>query len=310
MKVLVTCPPMLGMMSELTKKFSDKGVEVHCPDIVQTMTEDELVDLVPQYDGWIIGDDPATRSVFEAGVKGRLKAAVKWGIGVDNVDFAVAKELGIPIINTPDMFGAEVADVAMCYVTGLARHLFSIDAEVKNGNWPKPRGISLSGKKVGLVGFGDIGKNSAKRMLSADMKVIAYDPEFKPAEGLESVEQAEWPDRIGECDFIVFTCSLNNKNYHMFNPDVLALLKKGVRVVNVARGPLIDETALLKGLETGVIHSAALDVMEEEPLPAESSLRKYSKCIFGSHNGSNTAEAVLATSERAIAILFDFLKIK
>lgn len=310
MKVLVTCPPMLGMMSELTKKFSDKGVEVHCPDVVQIMMEDELIKLVPQFDGWIIGDDPATRDVFEAGAAGQLKAAVKWGIGVDNVDFVAAKELGIPIINTPDMFGAEVADVGMCYVTGLARHLFEIDTEVKNGNWPKPRGISLSGKKVGLVGFGDIGKNSAKRMLSADMGVIAYDPAFKPAEGLESVEQAEWPDRIGECDFIVFTCALTDSNRHMFNQDILSQVKDGVRVVNVARGPLISESTLIVGLESGKIHSVALDVMEEEPLPMGSRLREFVSCIFGSHNASNTSDAVRATSEKAIGLLFGFLGVK
>lgn len=301
---------MLGMMSELTKKFSDKGVEVHCPDVVQTMTEDELIELVPQFDGWIIGDDPATRSVFEAGVKGQLKAAVKWGIGVDNVDFTAAKEFGIPITNTPGMFGAEVADVAMCYVVGLARELFWINDEVKRGEWPKPCGISLKSKTIGLIGFGDIGGNVAKRSIASDMKVIAYDPAFEEDRDLPTVECAAWPERTNECDFLVFTCSLNEKNYHMFNSDVLAQLKQNVRIVNVARGPLIDESALLKGLNTGVIHSVALDVMENEPLSPESPLRKYPKCIFGSHNGSNTAEAVLATSERAISILFDYLKIK
>ena len=114
MKILVTCPPMLGMMEELRHYFQQKNVDVHCPDVVQTLSEDELCTLVPEYDGWIIGDDPATRRVFEAGRLGKLKAAVKWGIGVDNVDFQACEELGIPITNTPMMFGREVADVAMC----------------------------------------------------------------------------------------------------------------------------------------------------------------------------------------------------
>ena len=126
-KILVTCPPMLRMIDEFRPIFAKAGVEITTPDVVQTLTVPELKELVPQHDGWIIGDDPATREVFEAGKQGRLRAAVKWGIGVDNVDFAACKDLGIPIINTPNMFGAEVADVAMCYVLALARETFLID---------------------------------------------------------------------------------------------------------------------------------------------------------------------------------------
>ena len=301
---------MLGKMDELQEVFSSKGVEVFCPNVVQTLTVEELIDLVPQYDGWIIGDDPATRAVFESGKKGSLKAAVKWGIGVDNVDFAAAKELDIPIINTPDMFGAEVADVGMCYVIGLARELFSINDDVKNGRWPKPCGISLKGRTVGLIGFGDIGRNVAKRVIASDMKVIAYDPAYRMVEELNSVQSAEWPNRIGECDFIVFTCSLNKKNRHMFNKEVLPLLKRDVRIVNVARGSLINEEALLEGIESGVINSVALDVFEVEPLPIYSALRNHKRCIFGSHNGSNTSDAVIATSNKAICKLFDFLGVQ
>jgi D-3-phosphoglycerate dehydrogenase len=301
---------MLGMMSEFEKIFSDRNVEVHCPDVVQTLSEEELISLVPKFDGWIIGDDPATRSVFEAGSAGKLKAAVKWGIGVDNVDFTAAKDLDIPIINTPDMFGAEVADVAMCYVTGLARHLFDIDADVKKGDWPKPRGISLSNKTVALIGFGDIGKNTAQRMLAAQMQVIAYDPVFTSSVGLESVENVEWPSRLDECDFIVFTCSLTESNHHMFNEDILGKIKSGVRIVNVARGPLISDEALINGMEIGKIHSVALDVVENEPLPKDSRLREFDHCIFGSHNASNTSDAVSATSKKAINILFEFLGVK
>lgn len=297
---------MLGMMNELKHFFEKKGVEVFCPKVVQTMSEQELIGLVPQFDGWIIGDDPATRSVFQAGKAGSLKAAVKWGIGVDNVDFAAAKEFAIPITNTPDMFGREVADVAMSYVIALARETFMIDRAVRAGGWPKPRGISVQEKTLGLVGFGDIGRNVAKRALASEMSVIAYDPAFTPVEGLP-VERAEWPTRIDECDFIVMTCSLNAGNRHMLNADVLAKVKDGVRVVNVARGPLIDEKMLIAALESGKVHSVALDVFENEPLPMDSPLRRLERCVFGSHNGSNTSDAVWKTSVRAARLMFDFL---
>jgi D-3-phosphoglycerate dehydrogenase len=301
---------MVGMMDDLRCLFDDKGVDVHCPNIVQTMSEPELIELVPRFDGWIIGDDPATRAVFEAGLAGGLRAAVKWGIGVDNVDLGAAKELGIPVTNTPNMFGREVADVAMAYVTLLARRLHEIDRAVWDGAWVKPRGSSLTEKTMGLIGFGDIGSNVAKRALAAEMRVIAYDPAYRNRSGLEAVQPADWPTRIVECDFLVFTCSLHEANRHMLNADTLALARDGVRVVNVARGPLIDEAALLEALDTGKVTSAALDVFEVEPLPADSGLRNHRQCVFGSHNGSNTSEAVRATSVRAVEALFSALGIR
>lgn len=298
---------MLGMMSELGAVISATGWDVHCPKVVQTLSEDELVNMLPNFDGWIIGDDPASRRVFEAGKKGSLKAAVKWGVGVDNVDFEAARELGIPITNTPGMFGREVADIAISYITALARDTFVIDRQVRQNQWFKPRGISLKGKTAALVGFGDVGRQTAKRMLAAEMKVIAYDPAFQSVPEMTKVESCPWPERLNECDFIVFTCILTASNRHMLNTNTLARAKNGVRVVNVARGPLIDTDALIAGLESEKIHSAALDVVEIEPLPADSKLRQFERCIFGSHNASNTAEAVRATSERAVQILTDFL---
>lgn len=308
LKVLVTCPPMLGMVNEFIPQAAAQGFELVPAQVTQTLSEDELCALLPGFDGWIIGDDPATRRVFEAGQAGRLKAAVKWGIGVDNVDFAACQALGIPIINTPQMFGGEVADVALGYTIGLARQLFQIDRGVRAGGWPKPAGISLAGKTVGLVGFGDIGRSLAKRLLACEMNVIAYDPGQPGDGGLAGVQRAAWPQRVGECDFLAFTCALNAHNRHMLNADVLAQAKPGVRVVNVARGPLIDEAALVAALQSGQVSAAALDVFECEPLPADSPLRQMPQCIFGSHNGSNTQDAVRRASVEAMARLFKFLR--
>lgn len=307
MKVLVTCPPMLGMKDQFIPLFEASGVEVFCPDVVQTLSVEELIDLVPNFDGWIIGDDPATREVFEAGQKGKLKAAVKWGIGVDNVDLSACSDLGIPIINTPNMFGAEVADVAMGYVIGLARETFYIDRLVRKGQWPKNRGISLHAKTVGLIGYGDIGRNTEVRAAAAGMSVVIYDPACTSLDSESGSSLASWPERVNECDFLIFTCSLNPANQHMLNADTLSQCKPGVRVVNVARGPLIDESALLDGLQSGQVHSAALDVYEEEPLSNNSILRDYPLCILGSHNSSNSTDAVIRTNNRAISELLNFL---
>lgn len=309
MKILVTCPPMLGMKEQFIPLLEQYGCEVHCPEFTQVMAEEELIKILPNYDGWIIGDDPATRAVFESGVKGKFKAVMKWGIGTDNVDFTACKDLNIPISNTPDMFGGEVADVGVGYLIALARETFFIDREIRKGNWPKNRGISISGKTVGLVGYGDIGKSAASRLVALGMNVIAYDP-GKKAIVDAGVTLAQWPETIEKCDFILFTCSLNAKNKHMLNADVLAKCKDKVRVVNVARGPLIDEQALCDALKIHKVHSAALDVFEIEPLPMNSYLREHPLCIFGSHNGSNTTDAVEKTNVVAIEKLMGFLNAK
>ncbi len=310
LKILLTCPPMAGMIDEFRPVFEDKGVEITIPKLEQTLSERELVNCLPEYDGWIIGDDLASRDVFLSGKSGNLKAAVKWGIGIDNIDFEAAKEFGIAITNTPGMFGAEVADLAMGYVIALARETFLIDRGVRNGHWPKPRGISLKGKTVGLIGYGDIGQQTAKRLLASDMMVIVYDPVYSDLTHSTKAQLSVWPQNLGKCDFLVFTCALNGQNRHMLNEKTLDACKQGVRIVNLARGPLFDEAALLIALENGRVHSTALDVMENEPLPMNSSLRGFERCIFGSHNASNTKEAVRATSLRVIDILFDFLDIE
>jgi D-3-phosphoglycerate dehydrogenase len=308
MKVLVTCPPMLGMFSEFIEPAKALGIELVAAKTTQVLSVEELIELVPLYDGWIIGDDPATKQVFEAGLTGKLKAAVKWGIGVDNVDFAACKELNIPIINTPNMFGGEVADVALAFLLGLARETYFIDREIRNNcGWPKPAGMSVAGKKVGVVGFGDIGKSTVKRLSGFDVNVTVYDPGVEGEQGFSFVQRKSFPDGLEELDFLIFTCALNKHNFHMLNADTLSKLKPGAKVINVARGPLIDEQALIAALQSGHISAAALDVFEEEPLAADSPLRVMPQCIFGSHNGSNTKEGVRRATIEAMTKIAGFL---
>ncbi|MDB2504037.1 phosphoglycerate dehydrogenase [Gammaproteobacteria bacterium] len=306
LKVLVTCPPMLRQIDKFREAFSSIGIEITAPNLLQTLTVKQLLDLVPKHDGWIIGDDPATAEVFEAGKSGRLKAAVKWGIGVDNIDFFACERLGIPIANTPGMFGAEVADLAMCYILGLARDVFLIDREVRQGGWPKPAGISLAGKTLGIVGLGDIGRNIAKRAYAHDLNIGGWDPYATSLPDYITLHN-EWPSGVNACDFIVFACALTSKNHYMFDEKILAYLKPGVRVVNVSRGPLIKESALLKGLANGSITSAALDVFEVEPLVEKHKILDHPRCILGSHNGSNTIDAVIRASNEAIKLLHEML---
>lgn len=306
-RVLLTCPPMIGIADEMRPVFRARGAELVIPNFVQIVPEDDLVRLVPDFDGWIIGDDPATARVFEAGCAGRLRACVKWGVGVDNVDFEAAHRLKLPVTNTPAAFGAEVADIAMHYVTGLARETWVIDRGVRAGEWPKPRGISLAGRTAVLVGMGDIGRQTAMRLMATGLRVVAIDPVLDPNDMSKGVEIGAWPNALGSADFAIFTCPLTSATHHMLNDAALNLARPGLRVVNVARGPVIDEAALIRGLFDGRIHSAALDVFEIEPLPSDSPLRDHPRCIFGSHNASNTEDAVRRVSARATDLLFEAL---
>ena len=309
MKILITCPPMLKGIKEFRPLFEEKGAELICPEVVQTLSEDELINIVPNADGWIIGDDPATARVFAEGKKGRLKAAVKWGVGVDNVDFNAALSLEIPISNTPAMFGEEVSDVAMAYLLSLARHIHVIDRKVKSGIWHKPPGISLAGRKAALIGFGNIGKATAMKLRAFGLRTYVYDPFAIPADEERKHFTFDTLERVvADAKFLIVTCALTPVNRHLVNEDVLNQLATGAYVISVSRGPIVKEAALVKAMESGQVAGAGLDVFEIEPLPADNPLRNFENVIFGSHNGSNTIDAVRRASLKAIEILFTYLK--
>jgi D-3-phosphoglycerate dehydrogenase len=206
------------------------------------------------------------------------------------------------------MFGNEVADIALGYIIALARETFSIHIGVTNGEWPKFQGISLSQKNVALIGLGDIGSQIARRLKVLGMDITAYDPYAKtPDDLVKCLIRKDWPENIEQADFIVLSCSLNSSNKYMLNEKIFNKLKTGVRIVNVGRGPLINQYDLENALKQDIVHSVALDVFEVEPLPKDSYLRLHPKCIFGSHNASNTKDAVIKTSELAIKKIQGYL---
>ena len=150
--------------------------------------------------------------------------------------------------------------------------------------------------------MGDIGQHTIARMRALGMQVEAYDPSVDGEAGFDGLERTVWPEAVEDLDFLVFTCALNQHNHRMLDADVLARCKKGVRVVNVARGPLIDEAALVAALQSGHVFSAALDVFEIEELPADSPLREIERCIYG----SNTIDGVIRASHTTIDRLAGF----
>lgn len=303
-RIVITCVQMQECFDLFRDTFVQHGVEVALPPLLsQQFTEAELTDLLRGMDGIIAGDDPLSRPVIFAA--DRLRVIAKWGIGTDGIDFAAATERGIKVSNTPSVFGDAVADVAMGYVLILARQLHRIHASILDGQWLKHRGEVLAGQTLGTAGFGDIGRSVAARAHGFGMNVIAHDIAAGATDaaarlGVELVGQAELFVRSA---YLVLCAPLTPETRHMINRDTLALMSSGSYVVNVSRGSLVDEVALVEALDSGQIAAAGLDVFEEEPLPAGSPLRRFPQCVFGSHNGSNTRLAAERASEKAVANL-------
>jgi D-3-phosphoglycerate dehydrogenase len=305
-KILVSCPPMIKQKESFNDRFSEFNLTPTYADIVQQFTESELLKIIQDFDGWIVGDDPCTRQVLEHGSKGKLKAIVKWGVGIDNVDFQACKDLGIPAINTPGMFGSEVADMAIGYLINLTRKIVQVHNGVKNGEWIKPIGTSLSGKNVGIVGFGDIGKNIAKRMEVIGLNVFVYDPYAQKIDS--NYTHLVWPDNVQNLDVLILACALNEENKYLIRKQVIDNFKNDIYLVNVSRGKLINQLDLVKALSDGKFAGVALDVYEDEPITLTNQLHEFDRVIFGTHNGSNTSEAVHRTSLLAIEEMRRFLK--
>ena len=303
-KILLTCPPMIGLIDSLSPYINEYGFDIHVPEFRQVVPEQELISMVPQFDGWIIGDDPATAAVFEAGISGRLRAAVKWGVGTDNVDFETCKRLGIPITNTPGVFGNEVADVALGYLLMLTRRLHEIDAGVRDGRWPKPPGMTLVGRRMTIVGFGDIGRNIAKRANAFGINCDFYDPY---AEENSDAVRVDWPNGVSQSDFLVVSCKLTPETRGVVSREVLSRLPDSSFVINVSRGPVVDEAALIDAIAKRDVAGAGLDVFDVEPLASDNPLRELPSVILGTHNSSNTVEAVTRVSRMAIEKMSEFL---
>jgi D-3-phosphoglycerate dehydrogenase len=239
----------------------------------------------------------------------RLRVVGRAGVGVDNVDLAAATQKGIVVMNTPGGNAVSVAEHTVALLLGLARRVPQADASMKRGEWEKKKfqGIELRGKTLGLVGLGQIGSYVARLARVLEMEVIAYDPYVAAvlAEDLE-VKLAPFEEVLKTADFISLHASATPETHHLINAQALALAQPGVRIVNCARGELIDEAALLAALESGVVAGAALDVFESEP-PKNSKLLGHPNVIATPHIAGSTEEAQEIVGIRIAEQVRDYL---
>lgn len=306
-RVLITCRQMQNCIEEFRPRLDERRLDLVLPEIVQQPSEEDLIEIIGDFDGMIAGDDPLSARVLEHAK--RMRIISKWGVGIDGIDLDAARSLGIPVVNTPGVFGGEVADIALGYVVMLARQLHRIDASVKAGGWFKHEGRSLADKVLGIAGFGSIGRAVGTRGKGFGMRVIAHDvaDTARVVADEMGVEMLGRDELFQQSDFLVLCSPLTPETRHTVNERTLALMRHGSYLVNVGRGPLVEEISLVQALESGQVAAAALDVFEEEPLPAASGLRRFDQCVFGSHNASNTREGVLRTSARAVENLMNGL---
>jgi D-3-phosphoglycerate dehydrogenase len=283
------------------------GVEL---DERHGLTGDALKEAVRAADGLIVRSGTrVTAELLED--PGKLRAIVRAGVGVDNIDVAAATRKGILVMNTPGGNTVSTAEHTITLLMSLARGLPAADASLHAGKWERGKfvGTQLAGKTLGVIGLGRIGREVARRAAGLDMKVVGYDPFLAPAAasqmGLEAATGLD--DLLPRCDFLTVHTPLTDETRDLINAARLAQLPKGARVLNCARGGIINEAALADALNSGHVAGAALDVFVEEPPPADHPLLKLPNVVVTPHLGASTVEAQVSVAKEAAQLLIDYL---
>ena len=285
--------------------FRARGVEV---DERPGLSKEELKAIIGGYDGLAIRSATKVTADLLAAAP-RLKVVGRAGIGVDNVDIPAATARGVVVMNTPFGNSITTAEHAIALMFALARELPQADASTQAGKWEKNRfmGVELTSKTLGLIGCGNIGSIVADRALGLRMKVIAYDPFLTPERALDlGVEKVELDQLLARADFITLHTPLTEQTRNILSAENLAKAKPGVRIVNCARGGLIDEAALKSALESGHVAGAALDVFVEEPAK-DNPLFGAPNLVATPHLGASTTEAQVNVAIQVAEQMADFL---
>lgn len=285
--------------------FEERGCDV---DVITGQTPEELLKIIGEYHGLAIrSSTTVTPEILDAATN--LKVIGRAGIGVDNVDIPYASGKGVVVMNTPFGNSITTAEHAIAMIFALARQIPEADASTQAGEWAKSRfmGVEVTGKTLGLIGAGNIGSIVATRALGLRMKVVAYDPFLTEERAVEQgIEKVDLDGLLARADFISLHTPLTDQTRNILSAENLAKTKEGVRIVNCARGGLIDEAALKEGLESGRIAGAALDVFAKEPAK-ENPLFGTKNFICTPHLGASTGEAQVNVALQVAEQLSDYL---
>ena len=277
-------------------------------DVRPTQPREELMRILPAYHG--LGVRSATKvdaDLLQAATN--LKLVVRGGVGVDNIDVAKASELGIAVANTPGANTIATTELTFALMLALCRHIVPSMQSLTRGEWKRSqfRGVELFGKTLGILGFGRIGREVAKRAQALGMRVLAFDPYIDESVFVRAgVERSSMEALLAGADFLTLHLPLTPETKYLINRERIAHMKDGVRIVNTARGALLDAAAVAEALDSGKIAGVAVDVYEVEPPPADHPLVGHPKVVCVPHLGANTFEAQSRVAEELAQVFVDF----
>lgn len=309
-QVLFTAPYMIPFADRFKPVFDKYNLELIIPNVQERMEEVDLMKYAGQFDGAICGDDRYTARVIEA-CSPRLKVISKWGTGIDSIDAEACSRHSIKIGRTLNAFTTPVADTVLGYMLAFARRQPWMNDEMKSGKWEKLPGRTLSECTLGVVGVGNIGKAVTRRARAFGMQVygtdiVDIDHVFVSETG---IEMTTLNSLLTNSDFVSINCDLNPTSQHLMNTDAFALMKPSTILINTARGPIVEERALIDALQSKRLAGAALDVFEFEPLPLDSPLMKMDNVLLAPHNSNSSPTAWERVHWNTIKNLLDGLGI-
>src|SRR5437867_11972009 len=289
-------PPKVLIADSISQRGVDELTRDNALEVTAKtgLSERELVEVIPPFSALIVRSQTRiTADILNAGTK--LRVVGRAGVGVDNVDVETATRRGVVVLNAPGGNTVSTAEHAFSLLLAVARKIAQADANVRARNWDKKHfeGVELYNKTLGIIGMGRIGSELSRRAIAFGMRVIAYDPYLSAsrARGLQVELADDLDDLLTSADFISLHTPLTAETRHILDAPRLRKTKRGVRIINCARGGLIDEAALVQALQDGHVAGAALDVFEVEPLPSDSSLRSAPNLVLTPHLGASTVEA-------------------
>ena len=308
--ILFTAPYMIPFVDRFRPVFEKYGIELIVPDVQERMEEADLLNYAGQFAGAICGDDRYTARVIEA-CSPRLKVISKWGTGIDSIDAEACSRYGIRIGRTPNAFTTPVSDSVLAYMLAFARRQPWMDKEMKSGKWEKIPGRALSECTLGIVGVGNIGRAVTRRARAFGMKVygtdiVDIDHVFVSETG---IQMTDLHSLLSNSDFVSINCDLNPTSHHLMNAKTFSLMKPTAVLINTARGPIVEEGALIEALQAKRLAGAALDVFEVEPLPLDSPLMKMDNVMLAPHNTNSSPAAWERVHWNTIKNLLDGLGI-
>ena len=259
--------------------------------VAKGLSEAQLIDLIPDYEAIIVRSKTSvTTSVIEAARQ--LKVIGRAGSGLDNIDVATATQRGIAVLNAPNVSSNSTAEFALAQLLSLSRNLPQAHASMRAGEWQPARfmGTQVMSKSVGVIGFGAVGRKFARLCLALKMEVLVHDPFLNFENEEAGIEAVTLEELLARADYVSLHCPLTERTRHLIDAVNLAQMKPGARLINCARGELIDETALLEALQSGRLAGAALDVYASEP-PVNSPLLTLDTVVLTPHLGASTEEA-------------------